>query len=339
MTAKAKGNLLEDLVAMMHEVPGVLVEKRKKLPVLQGNKKRTREVDVLITSNVVGCQIQIAFGCKNEAKALDTLAVDNFAGILTDIGIPLQHGILVSIKGYTRDAQDAAKSRRIKTLLFEGLTADRLGQQINMALQSTVYLLVSQFTLNIFPYIEGASSNDPRFINAMLDSDDEPSPTQLMTCVWELWISGEIPATIGEHSVCIKPKSPEANWLVIADVTVTGLIASVPGTFSQSILKNTEAGTIDRVRISAKFDEIKGPLILEPLNSEQALPDVFKKQQVTVVTRVRVPRIVSNVGFWPPNEESTRKVKALFEAGKPVTFEDVESPNIMEAWRFDRSSK
>jgi hypothetical protein len=32
MTAKRKGDILEDLVAMMHEVPGVVVEKRKKLP-------------------------------------------------------------------------------------------------------------------------------------------------------------------------------------------------------------------------------------------------------------------------------------------------------------------
>jgi hypothetical protein len=54
VTAKTKGNILEDLVAMMHEAPGVLVEKRMKLPVIHGKKTRTREVDVLITSDVVG---------------------------------------------------------------------------------------------------------------------------------------------------------------------------------------------------------------------------------------------------------------------------------------------
>jgi hypothetical protein len=37
MSNKIKGNILEDLVAMMHETPGVLVEKRKKLPVVRGN--------------------------------------------------------------------------------------------------------------------------------------------------------------------------------------------------------------------------------------------------------------------------------------------------------------
>ena len=76
--------------------------------------------------------------------------MDNFVGILTEVGIPLQHGILVSAMGYTRDAQDAANSRGIRTLQFEGLSADRLGQEINKALKSIVYLLVSQFNLSLF---------------------------------------------------------------------------------------------------------------------------------------------------------------------------------------------
>jgi hypothetical protein len=53
---------------------------------------------------------RLALGCKNEANPLDTIAVDSFVGILTEVGIPLQHGILVSAKGYTRDALDAVPS-------------------------------------------------------------------------------------------------------------------------------------------------------------------------------------------------------------------------------------
>ena len=32
-----------------------------------------------------------------------------------------------------------------------------------------------------------------------------------------------------------------------------------------------------------------------------------KKQQLTVVMRVRVPRIISDVGYWPPTAEAMRK--------------------------------
>lgn len=75
MSNKIKGNILEDLVAMMHQVPGVRVQKRRKLPVLRSKTKRKREIDVLITSSVAGYKVQIALGCKNEATALKTSAV------------------------------------------------------------------------------------------------------------------------------------------------------------------------------------------------------------------------------------------------------------------------
>jgi hypothetical protein len=336
MTAKAKGDILEDLVALMHKVPGVIVEKRVKLPVLRARRKRRREIDVLITSNVAGYEVRLAIGCKNEVKALGMNAIDNFVGILTEVGIPLQYGILVSAKGYTRDALDAASQHGIRTLVYEGLSADRLSLEISAALNSIVYLLVTQSNLSIFPYVETSGGDDSRFITATLDSKDEPSVTQVMTSLWELWVSQQIPASIGNHTVCLKPKDPESKWCVIGDVTVTGLIASLPGTFSRGILKDAVAGTIERVQISAKFDEIKGPLTLTPVSSEKDLDEVITKEKLTIVTRVRVPRIVSNAGYWPLTVQALRKAKTLFDAGKPIAFEHIESSNIADAWDSGR---
>jgi hypothetical protein len=336
MTAKAKGDILEDLVALMHEMPGVFVEKRVKLPVLQAGRKRRREVDVLITSNVAGYDVRLAIGCKNEIKALDMNAIDNFVGILTDVGIPLQYGILVSANGYTRDALDAARQRGIRTLVYEGLSADRLSIEISAALNSIVYLLVTQSNLSILPYVEISVGDDSRFITATLHSKGEPSTIQVMTSLWELWVSQQIPASIGNHTVCLKPKNPESKWRVIGDVTVTGLIASLPGTFSRGILRDAAAGTIERVQISAKFDEIKGPLMLTPVSSEKDLDEVVIKEKLTIVTRVRVPRIVSNAGYWPPSAQALKKAKALLDAGKPIAFEHIESSNIADAWPSEK---
>jgi hypothetical protein len=288
---------------------------------------------VVITSNVLGYPVRFGIGCKNEAKRLGTGAVDSFVRSLQDVGIPVQQGILVSTKGFTRDAQDAAKDHGIRTLVFEGLSADRLGQEINAALQSMVFLLITQMNLSLLPYVDESLDGGPQFVNAVLDLKDEPSAPQLFTCLWQLWMSAAIPATIGNHFVNIKPKSAEATWHVIGAVTVTGLIASVPGTFSHSILKNVEAGGIERLRVSAKFEGIKGPLTLEPVNSEEALSAMVHKEPMSMVTRVRVPRIVTSVGYWPPSEEAMQKAKALFDAGKTVTFEDIESSNLADAFR------
>ena len=113
----------------------------------------------------------------------------------------------------------------------------------------------------------------------------------------------------------------------------------MPGTFSRSILKNAEAGTIDRVQVSAKFAEVKGPLALEPVASEEDLADRLNGEQMSVTVRIRVPRIATGVGYWPPTERAVQKAKALFEAGKPLTFEDMESSNIANAWLFDRKPR
>lgn len=311
MTAKRKGDILEDLVAMMHEVPGVVVKKRKKLPVLQSTTGRRREIDILITSNVAGYPVHLGIGCKNEAKPLDTAAVDNFVRILTEVGIPVQQGILVSTKGYPRDAQDAAKLCGIRTLIFDGLSADRLGQEVNAALQSIVFLLVTQTNLNMLPYVEERFCDIPNSACAVLDSENEPPLTQLFSCLSQLWISGAFPATIGDHLFNIQPKSAKATWHAVGTLTVTGLIASVPGTFIRSILKNTEAGAIEKLKVSVKFEKVKGSLELEPVRSEEALSEIHKKALLAVVTRVRVPRIVTSVGYWPPTEEAVQKASSF----------------------------
>jgi len=51
-STRATGDILEEIVAEMHRVPNVLVERNAFLPV-HHDTKRTREIDVLITSETV----------------------------------------------------------------------------------------------------------------------------------------------------------------------------------------------------------------------------------------------------------------------------------------------
>jgi hypothetical protein len=221
--------------------------------------------------------------------------------------------------------------------VFEGLSADRLGREVNAALRSIVFFLITDFNLSLLPYVDDVGSDESApFINAALDVVDEPTATQLLTSIWQLWFGGAIPTSIGHHFIRLAPKGESGTWIVIGAVTVTGLIASIPGTFSRSILRDAAAGTIDRVHIAAKFEQIKGPLTLQRLNSEEDLADSINKAQMRVVMRVRVPRIATSVGYWPPTEQAVEKAKALFAAGKPLTFDDIESSNIADAWLVNK---
>jgi len=100
-TSKQKGKLVERIAAMLHEGPDVKVERNVLLPPLNGDPKRKREIDVLLTSYVAGYPVRIAIECKNEAEKNDVEYIDAFVGKLDDVGIPHQHGIFISVSGYT----------------------------------------------------------------------------------------------------------------------------------------------------------------------------------------------------------------------------------------------
>ena len=108
---KQKGDLLEDIVALLHQQEGVKIDKRIKIPAGGASSKRKREIDVLLTSYVAGYPVKIAIECKNERKKVGSEKIDAFVGKLKDIGIPTQQGIYVSPTGYTKDALDRAKER------------------------------------------------------------------------------------------------------------------------------------------------------------------------------------------------------------------------------------
>ncbi len=65
--AKQQGDLIEDVVARLHEQSDVKIDKR---PVSDASSARTREIDVLLTSYIAGYPIQIAIECKKNGQWL-----------------------------------------------------------------------------------------------------------------------------------------------------------------------------------------------------------------------------------------------------------------------------
>src|SRR5690349_377668 len=85
-----KGRIVEQIAANMHDLPGVKVEQRVKLPSILSKGKREREIDVLLTGDVAGYAIQLAIECKNEGTPIKPEKIDAFVGKLQDVGIPVR---------------------------------------------------------------------------------------------------------------------------------------------------------------------------------------------------------------------------------------------------------
>ena len=75
-----KGKILEAVVAMLHESPGVKVETNVGLPPKHGDPTRRREIDVLVTGHIAGYETQFAFSCKNERLPIKPKLIDEFIG-------------------------------------------------------------------------------------------------------------------------------------------------------------------------------------------------------------------------------------------------------------------
>src|SRR5436190_1367238 len=97
----SKGRMIEAIVASMHESDGVKVERNVKLPPTR-SQEPTREIDILLSSQVCGYPVRYVFECKNERKRIGVEYIDAFVGKLQDVGIPTQYGIFVTTSDYSK---------------------------------------------------------------------------------------------------------------------------------------------------------------------------------------------------------------------------------------------
>lgn len=335
MTNKKKGDLLEDLVAQMHEAPNVKIDTRIKLPVLNSTSKAKREFDVLISTEAAGYPVRLAISCKNEKTALAVKDVGDFYAALADVGIPAQLGILVSAMGFTKDAQESATRKGIRTLVYEGLDSSRLNASIQEAVQSVLYLLVRDITFNCFEFLPEHGFGPENSCRVKIESVTLPSYPQMMNCIWQLWSRQDIPHKIGEHLVTMVPERADQTWQVLADVKVIGLVASMPGSYSSGALINTTNNTIERLCVEAKFNPPEGSLPLMPFISEAALEELGSGQGLRVVTRIAVPRLACGSAYWPLTMKEAEIAQRLSKEGKNVNFGGGGKLNLAAAWNTD----
>jgi hypothetical protein len=193
-----KGKVVEGVVALLHETPGVKVETNVELPPKSGDPERRREIDVLLTGKIAGYEVRIPFSCKNEALPIKPSLIDQFIGTLDDIGIPCEHGIFVCVNGYTKGALDRAKAKGIKTLVLQGLTKDRLTSAVSKALQFNVYLLADVTSITVTNKI-ATTKHGAEFL-VFCDKDQRLCGT-VLDLIFDRWQKGEPRSVIGEYEI------------------------------------------------------------------------------------------------------------------------------------------
>jgi hypothetical protein len=343
----AKGRLVEQIAAQMHQAPSVTVETRASVPTI-GHSTRTREIDVLLTSEVAGYPVHVAIECKNEKTPIGAPMIDGFIGKLEDIGIPRQQGIFISASGYTSGAIERATQAGIRPLILWGLTKDALSSEVAEAFQSIVYLLPQVSKLSF----HGANRPARDFVDILRFYDPSGQLAALLPqVIWQQWMQGEPPSVLGEHE--LRLVVPD-GWYQLIDgekvtyegitvtILVTGLVVTLRGKATQHALVNAANQTVERSHLSAKFHPAAGDSSVTTILTEADLDVFFLKPAVLTVQtgRIRIPRIIFVDGYWPPSERVARKVYELmqaFERGeipdpRPFRFEELEGTNMEVMW-------
>lgn len=346
---KQKGDLLEDVVALLHQQEGVKVDKRIKIPAGGTSSKRKREIDVLLTSYVAGYPVKIAIECKNEKEKIGSPKIDAFVGKLKDVGIPAQLGIYVSPTGYTKGALERAKADGIRPLIIQGLTSDRLSMEIHKARQSMVYLALTWEEMFRFRDETDLSYDSCKKLPGQIVIEFNLARyghgmPGILNAIWEKWTTGEISSTLGKYSIAIiLPKGYQFDnvhaELVIVKCRVFGILFERNGVTKDIVLKNAETGKLEKRNINAEFSEDNNMSMLDWLESEEALSHHIASGGIHVYGRIKIPRIITSRCYWPPCKRAIQRIRELYDSEEEITFEKVEGNNLHRAWEdFEKTA-
>lgn len=345
-----KGRLVEEVVALLHDLPGVKVERNVSLNPVKGADPEDCEIDVLLTTETAsGYQVQFAVECKNERGRIGIGYIREFLDKLDDVGIPTQLGIFVSASGFTKNAIRRAKEKGLQLFTLTGLSADRLSSAVAEAFQFNIYLIaqVIKFSVtNKAPKITGEQG----FV--FFDAEGNPCG-QVPDLIWNKWRQGDPQSVIGEHIVELQvPKGwhqivngrPEPVLALTATIQVVGLVATLAGETKQHTLVNPVNNKVERSRLDVTFNfprKVEPNRMVEVRSEEELNALIKKKGVVRVASRVRMPRIrFQNIFNYPL---SRRNVEVLAERLKgkkgkklskslPAGMAELEEADLKSVW-------
>lgn len=303
-----KGKLVEAITARLHALQGITVQRNAHLPA-KSSPKRTREIDVLLTHLLMGSYpVRIAFECKNETSPIGIGRIDEFIGKLQDVDIPCQHGIYVSVNGYTQGALERAKERGIRTLILEGLSDDRLSEELQDALFSHIYLYLNVHSFTV-PGIESDFIDDSRF--EVISQQGKVGPS-ILSVILKQWLKSKNPADHALGKRNFEVGLPE-GWAITLDGNqIPNNTATV--TLSVQCLLVTCTGVRKHVRLK---DAIGGHVVKEEIQEKSNLHDIISESGYeseealskalpedgsaqTLLRRVLLGRLRIGSEFFPP---------------------------------------
>jgi len=278
--------------------------------------KRKREIDVLLTTSVLGYQVKFAFECKNYTKKVGVGKISEFVDKLNDVGLSPRYAFYVTRNGYTKDAIERSKEVGIKALVLSGLEEDGCSSKIIAAMQSIIFVLCRIKSWNI--RVNKKQYDD---VYSPLFSKEGISLGLLPDIVWYTWQKGYPPLKLGDYQLNLF-KDFEIYQIINDDkikleyinvqLEIFGLVLSVPGKANVHSLFSTDNVQPEKLQMKANFD-LENAISLLTFSNEQSLDDYLNNQNDLTLTigRIKLPRIDIGHCYWPPSPTAIDKISKI----------------------------
>lgn len=266
-----------------------------------------REIDVLITGELVGQKVHFAIECKDYKRKVDSHHIDAFIGKLQDVGLATQTSIFVTTRGYTTQAVERAHEVGMKTLVLKHNEEINIKTEVLNALQSHVFIFcaITEIEVKTDEIFDMSSFEHFKFF------DKKGTFVGLLPdFIWESWIRGTPSANLGKYSYRVNI-SDEICYLqdgkkncinfIRVDYQVGALVFQFKGQAKRYHLYNAHEQKTELYKVKADFSTSKPtPFVF---HDESTLLK-FLNEQCAIAKiefpRIKLPKIVMNQGLlWP----------------------------------------
>ena len=215
-----------------------------------------RELDIVVRRRVGQFQIFIVVDCKDYADPVDVKGVEEFIGLLQDVGA--NKGAMVAASGFTKAAKTRASDSGID--LYRLVDAERHDWQSYVSIPIVCdFRKLGSWRFRIRgsnKLLQELAPQDPNLI-PLFDKHQDQVGTPL-SLLWETWNRRKIPTNQGSY----------------ADISVSDtpvLVQASDGHFEQveimadvDVVQNLHFGQVPLTKIAGFRDEVSGTLVLPP---------------------------------------------------------------------------
>jgi hypothetical protein len=185
----------EQLVARIQQALAPDAKVEHDVKILGERTGERRQVDVLMTQNIGQYEMRVAIDCKDYKSPVDVKGVEEFSGLIDDIGV--NKGVLVCPAGFTATAKKRAKGLRLA--LYRPLDTGEHKWRALIALpalcefvSAAISIGISTVTAKRFRITEHPGTL------RVLSPDGVELRTAFQSAI-DKWNAGEFPTDPGEH--------------------------------------------------------------------------------------------------------------------------------------------